>query len=424
MKNPSSRSEFDSTRWSLVELAGDQDASQRHTALEKILSSYLPALRTYLILNRMLKAEEAEDLLQDFVTDKILVGNLLSRADHAKGRFRSLLIKSLNNYLVDRYRSRRSTDPTAGGAKSLEDLGSRHPEHPQDSDGDIFDAIWARTILVGALSELQQHCEKENRQDIWKLFEERLLRPLMWDTPPTPYDQLITELGFESAAQASNAFMTAKRQFRRILNARVAPYTQDKALVDAEIIDLKSVLSSLGNLNLELPADMAFDAASLDQAGLQRLAKLLDLNDEEPSPWSDEQLTASFEHHLTLPLKECLTEVSPRVAAGLVLVSSNDVAPIVTLNDLLNHSSPPVDVLRAVKDWATFSMQNKGADTPPQIAPVIYLCAVAVALLRCNERITRSDNADLEVTFRQALGASWISKPVHRLFQEALQHLG
>ena len=104
---PPSRSEFDSTRWSLIEMAGAKDGSQRRTALDKILSAYLPALQTYLMLNRRVNAEEAEDLLHDFVTDKILQGDLLSRADHTKGRFRSLLIKSLNNYLVDRYRSRR-----------------------------------------------------------------------------------------------------------------------------------------------------------------------------------------------------------------------------------------------------------------------------------------------------------------------------
>ena len=423
MKNSSSRSEFDSTRWSLIELAGTKDGSQRRTALETILTAYLPALRTYLRLNRMLKAEEAEDLLHDFVTDKILQGDFLSRADHAKGRFRSLLIKSLNNYLIDRHRARRSSDPAAG-AKSLDDLGSGYPEHPQNSEGDLFGAIWARTILIGALSDLRKHCKEENRQNVWRLFEERLLWPLMWDTAPTPYDQLIDQLGFESAAQASNAFMTVKRQFRRALNARVAPYTVDKSVVDAEIIELKSVLSSTGSLNLDLPADVEFETAALDQAGIQRLAKLLDLNDEDSSPWSDEQLTASFEHHLTLPLVDCVAQVSPRLAVDMALMASSDIDPIVTLNDLFEHPAPPISVLRTVKDWATFNIQNKDSDTPPQIAPVIYLSAVTVALLRCNERITQSDDADLEVTLRQALSASWVAKPVRGLFKEALRHLG
>ena len=421
---PPSRSEFDSTRWSMIEMAGAKDGSQRRTALDKILSAYLPALHTYLMLNRRLNAEEAEDLLHDFVTDKILQGDLLSRADHTKGRFRSLLIKSLNNYLVDRYRSRQSSDPTAKGTKSLEDLGSSYPGHPKNSEADLFDAIWARTILVGAVADLRQHCEQEKREDIWKLFEERLLRPLMWDTPPTPYDQLVGELGFESAAQASNAFMTAKRQFRRALNARVAPFAHEKSVVDGEIVELKTVLASTGSLDLELPLDKTFESKTLDQAGIQRLAKLLDLNDEDPSPWSDEQLTGSLEYHLALPLTDCVGQVSPRLAAGISLMASSDVAPVVTLYDLFVHTAPPIDVLRAVKDWATQRMQNKDANTPPQIAPVIYLSAVTVALLRCDERITRSDDADLEVTLRQALGARWIAQSIRNLFKEALQQVG
>jgi len=169
--------------------------------------------------------------------------------------------------------------------------------------------------------------------------------------------------------------------------------------------------------------DTAFDAATLDQAGIQRLAKLLDLNDEDPSPWSDEQLTASFEYHLARPLTDCVAQVSPRLAAGMSLMASSDIDPIVTLHDLFMHPAPPIDVVRAVKDWATFRMQNKDSDTPPQIAPVIYLSAVAVALLRCDERITRSDDSDLEVTLRQALSASWVAKLVRNLFKDALRKI-
>ena len=195
------QSDFDSTRWSLIELAGGEDGSQRRKALEKLLSGYLPALRAHLIIQKRLKADTAEDLLHDFVTDKILQGDLLSRADHTKGRFRSLLLKSLNNYLVDRYRHRKSTDPIAENTQSLDELGSRNPDHPQQrSDIDVFDAVWARTILLTAISDLQKGCEEDNCPKIWDLFEHRLLRPLLEEKPARPYDQLLDRLGFDSPA--------------------------------------------------------------------------------------------------------------------------------------------------------------------------------------------------------------------------------
>ena len=55
--------------------------------------------------------------------------------------------------------------------------------------------------------------------------------------------------------------------------------------------------------------------------------------------------------------------------------------------------------------------------------PIEYLSAVATAMLRCNERITRSDDTDLQVTFRQALGAAWITTPIRDLFKETLRHI-
>ena len=416
-------SDFDSTRWPVIEVAGGEDGSKRRKALDKLLSVYMPALRAYLVAKRHIEANRADDLLHDFVTEKILQGSLLRRADHTKGRFRSLLLKALNNYLVDRHRSTRSKEPTSAAAKSLDDLGSADPDHPRDTEVDVFEAVWARTVLMTALADLHRFCKKEKREQTWTLFEERLLQPLVWGTPPTPYDQIIKRLGFATAEQASNAFITAKRQFRRVLQSRIAPYTKDKAFVEAEISELQRILATSGSMDLDFPTDSPFDSATLDTQSIRRLARLLDLNEDEPSPWNDAQLAASFEHHLVTPLREKLHERLPRLTAGLLLMASEDQDPIVTLGDLFQHPYPPVEVMRAVKDWAKHCIQQNDESTPPQIASIIYLAAVATALVRCDQRITHSENTDLQVTFRQALGAAWLSRDVRRIFEEAMAQL-
>lgn len=423
MSSPARQSDFDSTRWSLVELAGGEEGSQQRIALEKLLSGYLPALRAHLIFQRRLDADKAEDLLHDFVTDKILQGNLLNRADHTKGRFRSLLLKSLNNYLVDRYRHRKSTDPMAENVQSLDELGSRNPDHPhQQTDIDVFDAVWAQTTIIAAISDLQKSCQEDDRPQIWGLFEQRLLRPLLEETPPCPYDQLLEQLGFDSAVQASNAFTTAKRRFRRALRSRVSPFTDDRTIVEAEISQLKSILANSNTLDLPLE-DIAIESNIFDHRKIQRLAKLLDLRDDEPSTWSDEQHAASFQLQMALPLRTALADVSPRMTALLSLVAGENNQPIVTLGDLFEHPQPPIEILQIVKEWATQCMQKKNDDIPPRVAPVIYLAAVAAAFVKCQHRLTRSDDTDLQVTFRQALGASWITGSIRHLFQNALQRL-
>src|SRR5438046_1630566 len=45
-------------------------------------------------------SQEAEDLTQDFLLS-ILAGNLLRAADPKRGRFRSLVLKSLKNFLLN-----------------------------------------------------------------------------------------------------------------------------------------------------------------------------------------------------------------------------------------------------------------------------------------------------------------------------------
>ena len=217
--------------------------------------------------------------------------------------------------------------------------------------------------------------------------------------------------------------MTAKRQFRRALQSRIAPHTDDLLLVEKEIRELKAILASSGQLDFDVTIELELQSTTLDIQGIQRLAKLLELDDDEPSLWTDEHLTASFEHQLATPLREPLAQISPRLNARLALMVSEDAIPIVTFGDLFGHPNPPIEILRAVKDWSTRCMQEKSCDAPPQIAPVIYLASVAAALLRCRERITHSDNTDLQVTFRQALGAKWVGPQIRGLFVETLDRI-
>src|SRR5947208_800763 len=95
---------FPVTAWSLVARAASATPEERSAALEALLRRYLPALRVRLVVDKRIENHKAEDLLQEFVTHKILEQDLIALADRAKGRFRTFVLTALDRYLIDQSR--------------------------------------------------------------------------------------------------------------------------------------------------------------------------------------------------------------------------------------------------------------------------------------------------------------------------------
>ena len=225
---------FPSTHWSLIFSAHDQDPVRRREALGELLRLYLPALRAHLLYRRNIERHRAEDLLQGFVADQIFERDLLAKADAARGRFRSFLLRSLENYVInERQREARRREvalelDTAEGAAS-----------------DVFEVQWARQLLQETLRRMREECENKGQPALWGIFECRVVGPTLTGSPPPAYSSLVERFGFRSAEQASNALVTAKRQFERTLGAVIAEtecITSDKD-IEAAIADLCRILN-------------------------------------------------------------------------------------------------------------------------------------------------------------------------------------
>ena len=234
---------FPTTRWSLVDLIRRGHAEATREALEELLTRYLPALQAHLTLGRRVAADEADDLVQDFVARKILEKDLIARADRDLGKFRTFLLTALDRFLIDRIRS-------AGARKrSAKMLAIDDQEEYLRSDqtpSDIFDATWARGVLAEALRRMYHHCQTSDRMDLWRVFESRLVRPILEGTPPVDYRQLVESSGLKSPAHASNLLITAKRTFARTLRSVVAEYCRDEREMESEIQELREVLARCG----------------------------------------------------------------------------------------------------------------------------------------------------------------------------------
>src|SRR6202022_1556365 len=91
---------FATTHWSVILSANPTGGGQRgNEALAQLCQTYWRPIFAF-VCRRGYTASDAQDLTQDFFV-MVLEGNLLKLADPTRGRFRSLLLKSLKNFLAD-----------------------------------------------------------------------------------------------------------------------------------------------------------------------------------------------------------------------------------------------------------------------------------------------------------------------------------
>src|SRR5438094_1565891 len=157
--------EFVTTRWSLILSAakfGTEEQKARE-ALAELCRTYWRPIFLF-VRARGYSIEDAQDLTQDFFVT-ILRNNWLQHADRNRGRFRSLLLRSLQNFLInaaEKSHSRKrgggvefiSWDDWAAEAPSqlsipVEALASLPPER-------IFDLTWATTVVEHAFQRLRE----------------------------------------------------------------------------------------------------------------------------------------------------------------------------------------------------------------------------------------------------------------------------
>jgi DNA-directed RNA polymerase specialized sigma24 family protein len=230
------------TRWSLVARARETDMDTRMAAMNTLLQTYLPVLQWYLTRHTGLSFHEREDLIQGFVARKILDQDILSKADRARGRFRSFLLGAFQNYIRDELRKQHAARraPPGGHLLPLEEAdgvssGDREMERE-------LQQVWLRQLVAQAAASMQEACTAEKREDVWSIFASRLLDPMLGGDKPEPYDALVARLGLESPSQASNLLVTAKRMFARHLREVVAETVSDPDQVEEELQELKKSL--------------------------------------------------------------------------------------------------------------------------------------------------------------------------------------
>jgi RNA polymerase sigma-70 factor (ECF subfamily) len=199
-------------------------------------------LRNHLVRGRGLTPDAADDLVQSFLTDKVLEDGLIGLADPGRGRFRTFLATSLDRYLVSHIRAERAKK-RGGGARHLPLTAELSVVDPTPSPHQSFDVSWARQVLAEAVDSMCAQCLASGRAEVWGVFDGRVLSPLLHGGEQLSYAELVARYGFVSPSQASNVLVTANRMFVRELRRVVGAYTSTEAEADAEIADLRRILA-------------------------------------------------------------------------------------------------------------------------------------------------------------------------------------
>lgn len=239
------RNVFLTTCWADVRNARTSNKVRQREVVGNLISSYWKPVYCYL-RHKGYANEPAKDLTQDFFDQVVLGRNLFERADKTKGRFRSLLLTALNNYVASVYRreaaeKRRPKD----GIISLEDFDEAPLAATAKamSPDDAFTYIWASVLLQEVVAEVELQCSADGKDLHWRLFDARVLRPIMDGTEPEPLAGICKRLGNEDSAKAANMIVTVKRRFQAAIKDHVRRYVDSDEEVEQEIGNLMKILS-------------------------------------------------------------------------------------------------------------------------------------------------------------------------------------
>ena len=239
---------FATTRWSLILSAAKSESGEQtvRDALDELCRTYWRPVFSF-ICRRGYSIEDAQDLTQDFFV-KILERNWLEHADHNRGRFRSLLLTSLQNFLVNAA-EKTHTRKRGGDVEfvSWDDWMAEAPSqlsispHALDSlpAERLFDLRWATTVVEQALRRLREECEGKDRL---RLFY-ALSRHLTEERDEVSYADLSAALGVAETVVRKQLHIMRQR-YRCLLRDEVAHTVENSADVEEEIRYLCAALAA------------------------------------------------------------------------------------------------------------------------------------------------------------------------------------
>ena len=161
----------------------------------------------------------------------------------------------------------------------------------------------------------------------------------------------------------------------------------------------------------------------VSDAAPNSLADLIDFGREE-ALWTAQDLEAILEHQLDAKIDFDLIRFGESRAEDLRQQLGSVKGPAIrTFRDLLEHPSPPIELLDATRRFAKSCRSRAEGPLPDEIATVLYFASAVVAMVKCERRISRLDDDGLRYALDWALEQPWLDDSIRDLFARGRQTL-
>jgi RNA polymerase sigma factor (sigma-70 family) len=231
---------FATTRWSIVLAAGARQSPVGSQALATLCESYWYPLYAY-VRRRGLDPHEAQDLTQEFFAH-LLDSEAVGIATPERGRFRSFLLGSLQNFLANHWRKENAQKRGGGKAVLSLDLAAgeqryiAEPAHELTPEK-VYERRWALTLLQQVVETLAAEYVADGKGELF----DNLKAYLGGNLDGLPYAELAAKTGM-SVGSIKVAVHRLRRRCGDVLREQIAQTVADPSGVDQELKDLFAAL--------------------------------------------------------------------------------------------------------------------------------------------------------------------------------------
>lgn len=237
---PPGQSGFVTTHWSVVLLAGQEGkVPEAREAFAQVYLDYWYPLYAY-VRRRGYAPPNAEDITQDFFVH-LMEKKSLQGLEQFGGRFRSFLLRSLDNFLANDWDRRHAQKRGEGQPILSLNVNDGEAKYSlampaRDTPESLFERQWVVTLLAKVLEALRAECEKSGKA---QLFEDLRLH-LQGDRQGPAYAEVAARHGLTEGAIKVTVHRLRQR-YGELLRAEIARTVSSPAEVDEELRHLISL---------------------------------------------------------------------------------------------------------------------------------------------------------------------------------------
>ena len=221
---------------------GDGDTHSAQEALAKLFQTYWYPLYAY-VRRRGYGEQDAEDLVQAFCVH-LQEKQALAKADRQRGKFRTFLLSSLQNFLANE-NARAHAQKRGGGheivfldAETAHERYRLEPAHSLTPER-IFETRWAHALLEQTLAVFRADCVARGKQ---RLFD-GLSSFLSLGQETNSYQEAADRLGLPLSAIKTTVHRF-RQDYREKLREEISRTVSGPDEIDEELRYLRTMLAS------------------------------------------------------------------------------------------------------------------------------------------------------------------------------------